>query len=168
MIRHVTLGVALGHADVKVREEGGNNRGPRIKAYLANTEPPLAEGAPWCAAFAQYCSDVAARALGIPNPLDAVKLEALVQSYYDYFLLDVIGPAVRPEPGDLVLFKFPKDGKPSPTWNHIGIIARVGPGTTLVTVEGNTGDVNQRDGDGVYLKPRDTLKQPTCVIRWAA
>ncbi len=170
MIRHVTLGVALGDADHKVREEGGNNRGPRVRQYLKSLDPPMAEGAPWCAAFVAYCSDVAARALGVPNPLDQVKLEALVQSYYDYLVLDVIGPAVRPEPGDLVLFKFPKDGKPSATWNHIGIIAQPPkPGTSIaICVEGNTGDVDQRDGDGVYLKPRDLTKLTNCVIRWAA
>lgn len=170
MIRLATVSVALAHADLKIREEGGNNRGPRIRAYLANTEPPLAEGAPWCAAAVQYWSDVAARGLELTNPLDAVKLEALVQSYYDAFKDDVIGPAVRPEPGDLVLFKFPKDGKPSPTWNHIGLIARPPkPGTSIAwCVEGNTGDVDQRDGDGVYLKPRDLAKLTSCVIRWAA
>ena len=170
MIHLVSLGVALAHADFKIREEGGNNRGPMIRKYLASLDPPMAEGAPWCAAFAAYCSDVAARALGIANPLDAVKLEALVQSYYDYFRLDVIGPAVKPEPGDLVLFKFGKDGKPSETWNHIGIIAQAPkPGLTIAwVVEGNTGDIDQRDGDGVYLKPRDLAKLTSCCIRWAA
>lgn len=169
VIRLVTLGVALADADHKVREEGGNNKGPRIRAYLASLDPQMAEGAPWCAAACQYWSDVAARALGVPNPLDAVKLEALVQSYYDHFRLDVIGPAVRPEPGDLVLFKFPKDGKASETWNHIGIIAQAPKsGVTIAWVcEGNTGDVDQRDGDGVYLKPRDLAKLTNCVIRWA-
>lgn len=168
MIRLVTLGVALGDADHKVREVGGNNAGPRVKAYLANAG--IAVAAPWCAAAVQMWSDVAARALGVSNPLDAVKLEALVQSYYDQFALDVIGPTVRPEPGDLVLFKFPKDGKASPTWNHIGLIAQAPkPGTSIaICVEGNTGDVDQRDGDGVYLKPRDLAKLTNCVIRWAA
>ena len=169
MIRLVTLGVALGHADVRVREEGGNNRGPAIKKYLASLDPPMAEGAPWCASAVQYWADVAARALGVKNPLDAVKLEALVQSYYDEFRLDVIGPAVRPEPGDLVLFKFPKDRKPSPTWNHIGLIAQAPKTGTSIgwVVEGNTGDIDQRDGDGVYLKPRDLEKLTSCCIRWA-
>ena len=51
------------------------------------------------------------------------------------------------------------------SWNHIGQVARVGPGTVFVSIEGNTGDVSQRDGDGVYEKPRDSAKQPTCFIR---
>jgi hypothetical protein len=170
VIHLVTLGVALCDVDHKVREIGGNNSGPRIRQYLASLDPPMAVDAPWCAAAVQYWSDLAARSIGVVNPLDAVKLEALVQSYYDHFRLDVIGPAVKPAPGDLVLFKFPKDGKPSPTWNHIGIIAQAPkPGTSIAWVaEGNTGDVDQRDGDGVYLKPRDLGKLTNCVIRWAA
>lgn len=170
MLRLATLGVALAHVDFGIHEVGGNNRGPMVRKYLANLDPPMAEGAPWCAAFVAYVSDVAARGLGIVNPLDRVKLEALVQSYYDEFRLDVIGPSVRPEPGDLVLFKFPRDGKPSETWNHIGFLAQPPkPGTTIaVTIEGNTGDVDQRDGDGVYRKPRDLAKHPSCIIRWAA
>ena len=65
-----------------------------------------------------------------------------------------------------MLFKF--DG--SQTWNHIGFVARPPkPGTTILwSVEGNTGDVSQRDGDGVYLKSRESSKYPTCFIRWAA
>lgn len=164
-LRLTTLGVALAHADFKVREEGGNNRGPMIRKYLASLDPPIKVDAPWCAAFVAYVSDVAARGLGIRNPLDAVKHEALVQSYYNEFRLDVLGPAIRPEPGDLALFKFGK----TETWNHIGFVAQPPTvGTIFWACEGNTGDVSQRDGDGVYLKPRDAAKQPTCFIRWAA
>lgn len=166
MIRLVTLGIAVADADHRVREVGGNNRGPRIRQYLQSLDPPLSEGAPWCAAFVSYCSDLAARALGIANPLDRVKHEALVQSYYESFKADVLGPAVMPEPGDLVLFRF----EGSERWNHIGLVAQPPkPGSTLLwSCEGNTGDVSQRDGDGVYLKPRDIAKVPTAFIRWAA
>lgn len=163
-LRDTTLGVALAHVDFGVREVSGNNRGPMIKRYLANCDPPIAEGAPWCAAFVQFCADVAAKGRGIPNPLDQVKLEAFVQNYYDVLKLYVIGPAVTPEPGDLVLFKFEK----SERWNHIGFVAQPPVGSVFVSVEGNTGDVSQRDGDGVYKKPRDSSKYPTCFIRWAA
>src|SRR5690554_3172510 len=103
----VTLGVALADADHKVREVGGNNRGPRITQYLRGVEPPIHVDAPWCAAAVQYWSDVAARGLGVKNPLDAVRHEALVQSYYDH-LKDRGEVAVDlVEPGDLCLFQFP-------------------------------------------------------------
>jgi hypothetical protein len=156
---YAALGAALAEADHKVRESGGNNRGPRIREYLKNVG--FAEGAPWCAAFTQYCSDVAARGLGVVNPLDEVVQEAIVQSYYDRFMGSVVEV---PQSGDLVLFKF----SGSATWNHIGFVAqppRAGK-TTFWTVEGNTGDVDQRDGDGVYLKPRELGKYPVCFIAW--
>lgn len=174
MIHLVTLGFAAADADHRVREVGGNNFGPRIKQYLDSLDPPIAQGAPWCAAFVQYCSDRAAKVIGKPNPLDAVKLEALVQSYYDQFeqfvVKDGTKPGFYPEAGQLALFKFPVNGKPADRWNHIGIVAQypVEGGSIFWCVEGNTGDVSQRDGDGVHLKPRDMTKQPTCFIRWGA
>ena len=157
----VTLGVALGEVDHKIREVGGNNRGPRIAQYLGSLDPPIHSAAPWCAAFVAYCSDTAARGAGLTNPLDEVKLEAYVQSYYDWASPHKL--TSEPRRGDLVLFNF--GGK---RWDHIGIIA-IPPNEhgILYSVEGNTGDVNQRDGDGVYLKPRDTSKLTCCFVRWA-
>jgi len=78
-----TLGVALGEVSQRVREVGGNNQGPRIQEYLNNLDPPIHEAAPWCAAGLHFCADTAAMGLGVPNPLDAVRLEAYVQSYWD-------------------------------------------------------------------------------------
>ena len=83
MIQLVTLGVLAGEVDHDVREEGGNNMGPRMKRYRENADPPIGIAVPWCALLVQYASDVAARALGIANPLDAVRQEALVQSYFE-------------------------------------------------------------------------------------
>lgn len=162
MIHHVALGVALRDADNRVQEEGGNNRGPWIRQYLDNVDPPIAIAAPWCAAFVQYCSDVAARALGIPNPLDDVKHEALVQSYADWFTHAVVDPWSA-EPGDLVLFSFGGE-----RWDHIGFVVQRPTGNGFFTCEGNTGVDSERDGDGVSLKPRlltDGEREPK-FIRW--
>lgn len=160
-IRLVALGFAASEADHKVREQGGNNRGPRIRQYLDGAG--IAVDAPWCAAFVHYCADGAARALGAVNPLDDVQLEALVQSYYDRLQGSEVQPA-DVLPGDLALFRFGG----SERWNHIGLVAQPPrPGaTTFWTVEGNTGDVSQRDGDGVYLKPRDLSEYPVCFLAW--
>lgn len=149
MIRAVTLGFAGCDADHKVREEGGNNRGPRIRQYLDGLDPPIHADAPWCGAFVQYCSDAAARLLGVPNPLDAIRHEALVQSYVDS--LRSIA-SYEAEPGDLVAFRF--ESGPD-RWNHIGILAqKVETDGTFFSVEGNTSDESQRDGDAVAVKPR--------------
>lgn len=161
----VTLGVALADADHKVREEGGNNRGARIQDYLRNTEPPINVAAPWCAAAVQYWADVAARHLGVDNPLDAIRHEALVQSYHDALAPQGLVNPDMVEPGDLALFRFPNGPD---RWNHIGmVVQRPNDSGIFWSVEGNTGDVDQRDGDGVYVKPREVDPgYPVCFLRW--
>lgn len=156
------LGFLAAEVDHGVREEGGNNRGPRIRKYAANIDPPMPDGLAWCAMAVQYAADEAAAVLGVSNPLDAVKLEALVQSYFDELHRDQVAPADA-RPGDLVLYKF----NGSPTWNHIGLLARApGGGLEFYAVEGNTSDENQRDGDAVALKRRELGKYPVCFIAW--
>lgn len=147
----VALGVATCDADHKVKEEGGNNKGPRIFQYLRNVDPPINIAAAWCAAALQYWFDVAARTLGVKNPLDGVRLEAYVQSYHDFLMPQ---HAVEPNavlPGDIVMFHFGEE-----RWDHIGIVA-VPPNDQGVffSVEGNTNEAGSREGDGVLLKPRN-------------
>jgi hypothetical protein len=169
-LQHVTLGMALGEAEWKVREEG-ENRGPRVTQYLKSMDPPIAVAAPWCAAFAQFVADRAADHMMLTNPLDAVRHEALVASYWNWAketgkLVDL----PKAEPGDLVLFNFRGKG-----WDHIGYVVRRITTSTLITVEGNTSPgvgesrvERERDGDGVFVKHRSVDRQPIAVIRWAA
>lgn len=156
-LEQVALGVALGYADLGVGEEGGNNRGRFVERVLANLDPPLAGGYPWCAAFVQLAFDVAARRLGVENPVDRVRLEAYVQNYYETLRSDVVD-ATLVEPGYLVLYSFGGE-----RWDHMGIVAkppRVGT-SLFAAVEGNTGpgvgattEEEERDGDGVFVKAR--------------
>ena len=152
MIRAVTLGVLAGEVDHDVREEGGNNMGPRMARYRENADPPIGIAVPWCALLVQYASDVAARVLEIPNPLDDVRQEALVLSYYEELRHQEVYRTAA-EAGDLVLFKFGSSSRP---WDHIGVLA-VPPaaGSSFFrTIEGNTGDDSERDGDAVAFKTR--------------
>ncbi|MDH5279533.1 MAG: CHAP domain-containing protein [Thermoleophilia bacterium] len=158
----VALGFLAAEIDHGVREEGGNNRGPRIRKYAANIDPPMPEGLAWCAMAVQYAADEAAAVLEVANPLDAVRQEALVQSYFDLLHGDQVAPADA-WPGDLVLYKF----NGSATWNHIGLVARVpGRGDTFTALEGNTSDENEREGDAVARKRRELGKYPVCFIAW--
>lgn len=64
-----------------------------------------------------------------------------------------------PQTGDLVIFDWNKDK----VTDHIGIIESTS-GSTLYTIEGNTGDGNASDGDGVYRRTRSTASK-FCYIR---
>lgn len=163
----VALGIALGDVDHGVIEEG-NNTGPRIRAYLKHAG--ITVPAPWCAAAVTYWSDIAAEALDVPNPLDAVKLEAYVPSFHEWAKSeDRIVDVALAQPGDLILYKF--GGK---RWDHIGIVLRPLKNGRIAAVEGNTGpgigssvDEREREGDGVYAKLRTIGRQPIEIVRWA-
>lgn len=163
-LRAVALGVAIAQVDHGVREEGGNNRGAWIKRYLANCDPPLPEGNPWCAAAVQYVADCAARAMHSLNPLDGVRLEAYVQSYYDWAKpLGLLVESDEALPGDLILFNFH-----GARWDHIGLVLEAPRNGVVRTVEGNTGADGGRDGDGYHFKARTVVPGRTAFIRWAA
>lgn len=161
----VALGVAIGEMDQEVREEWGENRGARISEYRENCEPPIGDAVPWCALFVQYVTDVACRALRIRNPLDGVRLEAYVQSYYDWAAAE--GRIIPPEevlPGDLALFNFR-----NVRWDHIGLVLSTPTDSgTFQTIEGNTNEAGAREGDGVFEKDRTTARYPVVFVRWAA
>ena len=166
----LALGVALGDVDNGVHEEGGNNAGPRIRKYLKNVDPPINQAAPWCAAALQRWADVAAQSWDVPNPLDAVRLEAYVQSYHDWAKANnkIVLPSAA-QPGDLILYKF--GGQ---RFDHIGIVLRRLKDGMIAAVEGNTSpgvgastEERERDGDGVYIKVRIATRQPIAVVRWA-
>ena len=165
ILQSVTLGIAIGEMDQDVREEGGENRGSRIAEYRANCEPPIPDPVPWCALFIQYITDVVCRTLRERNPLDSVKLEAYVQSYYDWAAAEgkivTAGAAV---PGDLALFNFRGE-----RFDHIGIVlAPPDESGVFRTIEGNTNEAGSREGDGVFEKSRTTARYPVVFVRWAS
>ncbi len=164
-IRIVTLGVLAGEIDHDVREEGGNNIGPRMKKYRENADPPIDFAVPWCALLIQHASDVAAFALGITNPLDDVRQEALVQSYFEA-LRDQEVAASDAEVGDLALFKF---GSSARAWDHIGVVSSPpkSGSSFFTTIEGNTSDDSERDGDAVAYKSRKLdAGYPVTFLTW--
>jgi hypothetical protein len=174
-LRDVALGVALCEADMDVKETRGNNAGDRIMEHLANADPPIHTAAPWCAAAVQGWTDIAADGAGVSNPLDAVRQEALVQSYHEWAEegAEIVG-AADAERGDLVLYQF---GQNPTRWNHIGLVV-VPPNASgaFRAVEGNTPledapDDEQRDSrdkvDGVAVKDRTTTRYPVEFVRWA-
>lgn len=142
---------------------------PRIAEYWASMEPPLfieqlAKKPPWCGTFVQWVTDQACLQMGVENPLDGVKLEAYVQSYYQWAVENgkLVEKGEPAELGDLILFSF--GGK---RFDHIGFVTEIGEGGTVTTIEGNTGAVNQREGDGVHQKSRNLNRNDARLIRWS-
>jgi uncharacterized protein (TIGR02594 family) len=127
--------LAFAVSQVGVHEQGGNNQGPEVNAYLASVG--LDPGYSWCAAFVYFCFKQAAAQLGLVNPCPktagAVKL---------WTLTEPICRVTAPVPGAIYVLQH-EGGK-----GHAGIIERVSDGAIL-EVSGNTNDAGSREGNAV-------------------
>lgn len=152
--------VAIAEAEVGIREEGGQNRGPRIETYQQATWLPPGPW-PWCAAFTawvmrEWLSAPEVRAaLGLVSDADVGRWrcrDSRAFGWKDWAAQR--GVRLLPEgrvarAGDFVVYDF----------SHIGIVVEDQPGSAadLVTVEGNTNGAGTREsdtGDGVWRKRR--------------
>jgi uncharacterized protein (TIGR02594 family) len=121
-------------AEVGTAETGNNETkyGKHMKA----------DKLPWCGSFINWCADQAG--VDLPNVVstragaDAFRK---MKRWYN-----------EPKIGDLVFFDFIIDDKT--TINHIGLVIRVSD-KQIVTIEGNTGDSDQRNGGEVMVKSRN-------------
>lgn len=149
----VTAEVAL--AKLGIHEQGGDNHGPWVAKFLAETGLP--QGYAWCDAFQSYVEHQVA---GGRLPIESA---SVAQTYATAQRLGWV--VHRPFRGDLVCFNW--EGAGPPFADHIGLVVRILhlPGTRgrlagnyiLRTVEGNTSSGNtgsQSNGDGVYLRTR--------------
>lgn len=131
--------VAAYFADkVRVREVGGNNRGPWIGRMLAKTG--LSQGYAWCAAFVGYCCWLAEFDAGPKSG------RAAVRNWAKWAKTDNrLG--FKPERGDLMYWLNKNQT------GHIGFVVDV-EGEWVTTIEGNTNGQGSREGDGVYRQKR--------------
>lgn len=156
--------VAEALANVGVTEVGGNNRGPAVEKYLASVG--LKGGDPWCAAFVRFRFEDAAKDLSLTLPshfpdsgwTPDYKTWAIEKGLYipvrSTGYENVTDDTRHPMTGDLALFYFAAKSRIA----HIGMVLSVH-SWGVWTVEGNTGaetgEVVQREGDGVYKKKRE-------------
>lgn len=147
--------VAIALKEVGVREQGGNNCGPRIREYQAATwlEP---DAWPWCAAFLCWCirewlkdpSVVKSLALKDSNlwrPRTAGAFDLIRWGRENN--LKILTDIEKAQAGDLVVFDF----------SHCGLIYKDQESVYIETIEGNTNGHGDRDsivGDGVWKKTR--------------
>ena len=136
MIQKV-LSKAVSHKGYK---EGANN--DNIFAGIAGH----ANHQPWCATFVVACFKEGGEAAAVPDSASCEFIETWGIKMKRTRTKQV---AKR---GDLILMDFTKSGKSQ----HIGIAVHDFDlkTNTIQTIEGNTGDVNQANGDGVYTKTR--------------
>lgn len=130
------------------REQGGRNRGPEVKRFLASIG--LDEGHPWCAAFVNYCVKAAARELGMASQIPSTGKVARLWRRAPEWMKTQHPP---PHPSVFVHLNTPDNPE---SLGHCGFVLGV-TGTHLLTIEGNTSQAGSREGDGVYRQKRPTI-----------
>lgn len=179
-LSQVAVEVALAH--VGVHEQGGNNRGLEVGAFLASVGLP--PGYPWCMAFAFWVLREAARRLNLVNPCPrTAKAVRLWQ------LAETVCRDSNPSVGALYVLDHGSSGNVLTEWKcgrygddgHVGIVAFINDGASaatfdvpdsvatllglpagttsvlvppgnLVEISGNTNRAGSREGDSVWLK----------------
>ena len=144
--------VSLALAEVGVREVPlKSNKGPRVNEYKAATNLNPTEPWFWCAAFICWLVREAVYALEIPQtktfrrPTTAGAWDFIRWSKEQD---NTTSTKMRPswhdiEAGDILVFD---------NVSHIGLCVKTPTSNTMQTVEGNAGDDEGRNGDGVYKK----------------
>jgi hypothetical protein len=142
----VLLAMSVLANDIKVREVGGNNRGPWVSAIMTSTGLSGNMQYNWCAASIEFACEVAGVTIGPGDPNSARVAQWRSWASSNNRLSNT------PARGRLCLF-VREDGT-----GHIGIVAQVLAGGKLRTYEGNTSAGkagSQSDGGGLYERVRD-------------
>lgn len=142
-------------AETGVRETEGNNRGPRIREYMATVGLP--DGHAWCGGYVKFCFEHA----GIPTP----GANGWAASWFPkdkVIWRNGVGSRLKQDPqmGDLFSIYYPSLRR----IGHVGIVDYYG-GDYILTSEGNTNGGGDRDGDVVSRRKRP-LKQIYSMSDW--
>ena len=117
----------------------GSNWGPAVQKYLASVG--INFPASWCMAFVYWCTDQAAKEMGVANPL--FKTGGVLMQWQK---VPAIMKHKAPQPGDIFIMDF-GGGK-----GHTGFVTGV-TGDRIQTIEGNSNDEGSREGYEVCRKP---------------
>lgn len=130
--------VALAQREIGVRESPpGSNDSPRIREYRSATAGARNTPGPWCAYFVSWLAQGAGAPIGpggkgtgyVPT------LEAWGRQEQRFS-----SGSTRPNPGDIVIFDWGRDG----TADHTGIVERVDANGRIHTIEGNSSNMVTR------------------------
>lgn len=144
--------VELALAEVGVREvPPGSNKGPRVNDYKSATNLPATEPWYWCAAF--ICWLVREALLELSIPQTKTFRRPVTAGAWDFIRWskeqdNTTSTKMHPKwadirAGDILVFN---------NVSHIGLCVKTPTSNTMQTVEGNAGDDEGRNGDGVYKK----------------
>lgn len=133
---------------IQIKEEGGNNKG-KLVAMIQSVIGPITingNGEAWCMSLVQTII-----------VFIEIKTNILSQLYPSEGCVDCFNRSKDlsvnlPKVGDIFIWKNPNSNS-----GHTGIIRAINlQNGTMKTFEGNTSDGNDRDGDGVYIRMRQT------------
>lgn len=150
---------------VGVMEQGGNNSGTQVEAFLASVHLP--KGYPWCAAFPHWCY----RQCGIVlEPARSFAAAAAWHPKNKRIWEKNVGRGWEREV-DEDFYRVSENGDLFALWyNSLGRIGHTGliygeDNDYFYTLEGNTNDGGDRDGDGVFKRKR-LRRTIYCISRW--
>lgn len=153
----------VAESQVGVTEVGGNNKGTKVKEYLASVGLP--EGNAWCAAFVAWVFNK----IGLKHSITAWSPTSYNKK--DVIYTDGEFKTTFSENDIMVMSlsynKFKKDKSRFKGIGHTGIVKEI-KSKSVDTWEGNTNDTGTRDsrvGDGVYRKNR-LLNKNIHITRW--
>lgn len=125
--------IAIATQELGVREQSGNNDGPRVEEYLKYIG--LGKGHAWCAGYVSWVYGKA----GFPRP----------RTGWSPALFPVNRQVKVPLAGDVFGIYFPALRRIA----HAGLVTGK-KGDWILSLEGNTNFRGGREGDGVYAKRR--------------
>jgi len=148
---------------VGLREQAGN-RGPAIEVIQRAANVSI--GAPWCAAFVNWCAEYASVVKNERSPLESVEFQAYVPSYHKWAKDNGLTiPFEEVYPGSIFL-KWNLDKR---RWGHMGFIEyHINDGVVrqIKTVEGNSNDTGSSEGLEVVRLVRDVDVGTYAFIDW--
>lgn len=139
---------------VGVHEIGGNNRGSQVEIFQKAVDGK-ASGEAWCMAFVQFCIKQVEQSQGIKSSI--IKSEHCMTTWRGSEKSRC--PA---QPGSVIIWRHGTTDN-----GHTGIVVSVNADGSINTIEGNTSDgtgVN-RDGDGVYSRKRNAVKEGDMIVQ---
>ncbi len=140
-------------SQVGIRELTGRNDGIEVETYLKTCR--LKAGAPWCAAFVNWCLVQC----GAPHAGSGWSPDWFPKDRIIWHPGGVVGSGALPQKGDVFGVYFETKRRIA----HVGLIEEWR-GRSVVTVEGNTNGAGSREGNGVYRKVRLTAQ--LTVANW--